>query len=299
MKKKDLGKYLDYAVEGGATSVKPIQPSSVVTAAWVRLKCQFGCPGYDQSYCCPPHTPTPEETRKILDSYNRALLFHIETLSSKGRAKRKKFLQMLIDLEGDMFKDGYYTHTIGCVGGKRYLGFESKLAPNFEFFLSYGIPGKLEGERYKKSPELVKEHMKHQRPSKAPGDYIVFKRFDKMENGDKPLVVIFFASPDVLSGIFTLANFDATQPNGVIAPFCAGCGSIVDFPLKELQSPEPRAVLGMFDVSARPCVPSTVLTFAVPWSKYVHMVDNMGESFLITKSWNKVRARMKRDKECS
>jgi hypothetical protein len=185
-------------------------------------------------------------------------------------------------------------NVIGCGGGKRYLGFERKLAPNFEYFLSYGIPGKLEGDRYKKSPELVKEHMKYQKPSKAPGDYIIFKRIDHMEEEDKPLVAIFFAPPDVLSGLFTLANYDATQPNGVIAPFCAGCGSIVDFPLKELKSTEPRAVLGMFDVSARPCVPSSVLTFAVPWPKYVSMVDNMSESFLITKSWNKVRARIKK-----
>ena len=121
-----------------------------------------------------------------------------------------------------------------------------------------------------------------------------------MEDGDKPLVAIFFAPPDVLSGLFTLANFDEPQPNGVIATFCAGCASIVYYTYKEeLQSSEPRAVLGMFDVSARPCVPSSVLTFAVPWSKYVRMVDNMKESFLITKSWNKVRTRMKRDKECS
>ena len=114
-----------------------------------------------------------------------------------------------------------------------------------------------------------------------------------------PLVVIFFAPPDVLSGLFTLANYDEPQPNGVIAPFCAGCASIVDYPYKELESSTPRAVLGMFDVSARPCVSSSVLTFAVPWPKYVRMVDNMKESFLITKSWDKVRMRMKRDKEYS
>jgi hypothetical protein len=118
-----------------------------------------------------------------------------------------------------------------------------------------------------------------------------------MWDNDKPLVAIFFAPPDVLSGLFTLANFDEPQPNGVIAPFCAGCASIVDLPLKELKSSEPRAVLGMFDVSARPCVPSNVLTFAVPWTKYVRMVDNMKESFLITKSWNKVRARIKKPKK--
>ena len=46
---------------------------------------------------------------------------------------------------------------VGCPGGKRYLGFAENLMPNFEYFLSCGIPGKLEGERYKKSPEMVQE----------------------------------------------------------------------------------------------------------------------------------------------
>jgi hypothetical protein len=48
----------------------------------------------------------------------------------------------------------------------------------------------------------------------------------------------------------------------------------------------------MFDVSARPCVPPEALTFAVPWPKFVRMVDHMDESFLITRSWGQVRARM-------
>ena len=186
-------------------------------------------------------------------------------------------------------------HSIGCGGGKRYLGFEEMRMPNFEYFLSYGIPGKLEGERYKKTPELVKEHMKHQTQFKAPARYIIFKRWDSMEAGDKPLVVIFFAPPDVLSGLFTLSSFDEPQPYGVIAPFCAGCGSLVDYPYKELQSGLHRAVLGMFDVSARPFVPAGVLTFSIPWPKFVRMADNMEESFLITKSWDKVRNRIRRE----
>jgi len=185
--------------------------------------------------------------------------------------------------------------TIGCSGGMRYLGFESKLAPDFEYFLSCGIPGKLEGERYKKSPELVKEHLKHQEPFKAPENYIIFKRFDHMKDIDNPLVIVFFASPDVLSGLFTLANFDEAHPYGVIAPFGAGCATIVDYPYKEFQSSEPHSVLGMFDVSARPYVPSNALTFAVPWPKFLLMVDHMEESFLITKSWNRVKTRIKRE----
>jgi hypothetical protein len=184
-------------------------------------------------------------------------------------------------------------HTIGCEGGRRYLGFQEHQRPDFEYFLSYGIPGQLEGERYKKSPELVKEVMKQQALFKAPAKYIVFKRWDVMEESDEPLVIIFFAPPDVLSGLFTLANFDETDSNMVITPFGAGCGTIVYHPYRELKSDRPRAVLGMFDVSARPFVPPEVLTFAVPWPKFVRMADNMEESFLITKSWGKVRKRMR------
>jgi hypothetical protein len=180
---------------------------------------------------------------------------------------------------------------VGCGGGKRYLGFVEELRPNFEYFLSYGIPGELEGERYKKSPELVNTVMEKMPVFKAPGRFIVFKRWDRIEEGDDPAVVIFFSPPDVLSGLFTLANFDEPEP-AVYTPFGAGCGTIVQYPFLERAADRPRAVLGMFDVSARPCVPAGTLSFAVPWAKFVTMVENMPESFLITPSWEKVRKRI-------
>ena len=183
--------------------------------------------------------------------------------------------------------------SIGCFGGKRYLGFGDELMPNFEYFLSCGIPGKLEGERYKKTPELVKELMKKAPIMKAPARFIVFKRWDMLAEYDEPQVVIFFACPDVLSGLFTLANFDQVGPNAVFTPFAAGCGSIVQYPYLEKDSDTPRAVFGMFDVSSRPFVPENLLTFAVPMNKFVQMVENMDESFLITPSWAKVNRRIK------
>lgn len=182
--------------------------------------------------------------------------------------------------------------SIGCTGGKRYLGFTQELMPHFEYFLSCGIPGKLEGERYKKSPEMVKQFVAGSPRFKAPAEFIVFKRWDTLEASDQPEVAIFFARPDVLSGLFTLANFDEREPNGVIAPFAAGCGTIVQYPYLEKTSDRPRAVLGMFDVSARPYVPRDVLSFAVPMDKFVRMIKNMEESFLITPSWERVRGRL-------
>ena len=187
--------------------------------------------------------------------------------------------------------------SIGCFGGKRYLGFSAEVMPNFEYFLSYGIPGELEGERYKKTPELVKEIMKKAPQLKAPGKFIVFKRWDMLEESDEPEVVIFFAFADVLSGLFTLANFDESEANVVFAPFAAGCGSIVHYPYVEKDSDRPRGVLGMFDVSARPFISEDILSFSVPMHKFIRMIGNMEESFLITQSWRKVNKRIKRGKK--
>jgi len=58
----------------GAVEAVIVSPADVETAAWVRLKCQYGCDGYGQCLVCPPYSPTPEQTRTILDCYRRAVL---------------------------------------------------------------------------------------------------------------------------------------------------------------------------------------------------------------------------------
>ncbi len=186
----------------------------------------------------------------------------------------------------------FASDSIGCRGGRRYTGFTREISLTFDYFLSCGMPGKFEGERYKKSPELVREIMKITPQFDAPARYIVFKRFDMIDEGDDPSAAVFFAAPDVLSGLFTLANFDEAEPNGVFCPFSAGCGSIVQYPYLENSSTRPRAVIGMFDVSARPYVPKDTVTFAVPMKKFIRMIENMEESFLITRSWDRVRRRI-------
>ncbi|MBM4450395.1 MAG: hypothetical protein FJ022_06300, partial [Chloroflexi bacterium] len=107
MPDSDLEKYCRQAIEKGATHAKQIDPGSVVTAPWVRWKCQFGCTEYGKGYCCPPDTPTPEQTRAVIDCYRRAILFHLENPKAPGRGKRfRHFHDMLINLEGELFKDG-------------------------------------------------------------------------------------------------------------------------------------------------------------------------------------------------
>jgi hypothetical protein len=186
----------------------------------------------------------------------------------------------------------YDVHTPGCSGGKRYSGFSHSLRPNFEYFLSCGITGELEGERYKRDPDLVKQYLLQHPPFEAPGKFLIFKRWDKLTQDDEPLVVIFFATGDVLSGLFALANYDVAEPDGVIAPMGAGCGSIIGYPIEQSKLENPRCVLGMFDVSARPQVGIDELTFSIPYQRFMQMVGYMDESFLITNSWEKVRSRL-------
>ena len=186
----------------------------------------------------------------------------------------------------------FNAESIGCFGGQRYAGFSDAAMPNFEDFLSCGIPGKLEGERYKKTPELVTQWMQEVPQLQAPARFIVFKRWDRLEESDEPGVIIFFARPDVLSGLFTLANFDIADPNGVFAPFGAGCASTLKYPYLEIESDSPRAVLGFFDVSARPFVAGDTLTFSVPMKRFQQMIANMEESFLVTGSWRKLQKRI-------
>lgn len=182
---------------------------------------------------------------------------------------------------------------IGCGGGRRYTGLKDNMRENFRYFLSCGIPGELEGERYKKSPALVDAYQKDFPFLPAGKKYFVCKRWDQLTDGETPTAVLFFAPPDVLSGLFTLANFDLQDQMGVITPFISGCGSIFEAVTRESERRDQRCILGMFDVSARPYVKENELSFAIPWERFIVMLNNMDESFLTTESWQKVQKRIR------
>ena len=89
-----------------------ICPKDVETASWVRLKCQFGCGCYGQSLVCPPFTPSPEQMRKVLDVYTRAVLLHC-----KPDADVKA---IVADLERDFFLHGAWK-ALGLGAGPCYF----------------------------------------------------------------------------------------------------------------------------------------------------------------------------------
>jgi len=183
----------------------------------------------------------------------------------------------------------------GCPGGAYYMGFFASPRPKIEYFLSCGIPGEMEGERYIKTPERAKEYFTKMIPRRAPATYCVFKPLEQFQNGPDPEVVAFFGPPDILSGLFTLANYALERTDAVYAPFGSGCSTILTYPLKEAGKEQPHAILGMFDVSARPMIEKDFLTLAMPYSVFLKLLENVSGSFLGTESWKKVFQRVQKE----
>lgn len=186
----------------------------------------------------------------------------------------------------------YEADSPGCFGFKRYTGFSQVLKPQPEYWMSCGIAGELGGQRYKKSPDLVGRYLECHPAFKAGGRFLVFKRWDQLGVDNQPCMVIFFVTADILSGLVALANYDRPDPDGVVSQMGTGCATIVNYPYWEAQADQPRCVLGMFSLSSRPEVPADALTFTIPMARFEQMVANMDESFLITKAWGHVRARI-------
>lgn len=106
---KSLEDYCRKAIENGGSNALVTQPKFIVTAPWVRLKCMYGCKSYGKYHCCPPYTPTPEQTRQILDSYNRVILFHLQWTKAQQRGSEiLKYMNNVVSMEFELFKDGFY-----------------------------------------------------------------------------------------------------------------------------------------------------------------------------------------------
>jgi predicted metal-binding protein len=104
--KGKLEPYIKLALDNKLTDAVVIETSKVYTAPWVRMKCQFGCAGFGGTLCCPPHTPTPDEMRKILDSYAHGIFLHLHW--KKSYTTVNHFNDTIVDFERTIFLDGYY-----------------------------------------------------------------------------------------------------------------------------------------------------------------------------------------------
>jgi len=95
-----MEKYAKQAIKHGARDAKEISADTIVTAPWVRLKCQYGCGGYGQRLTCPPYSPSPEQTASMLKDYQSALLVHGDNHTD--------ITHIVARIERQAFLDGYH-----------------------------------------------------------------------------------------------------------------------------------------------------------------------------------------------
>ena len=177
---------------------------------------------------------------------------------------------------------------IGCGGGKLYTGF-SDMPERVPKFVSLT-------EKYKKTPEMVKDYIDSLQMQRAEKTYLNFIRADKAETFDNVEGILFYATPDMLSGLCGWAFFDNNEPDAVVSLFGSGCSTVVSMTVVENARNGHRCFLGLFDPSVRPFVGRDELSFTIPFSRFITMMDTMKECFLFdSHAWKKVKARMEED----
>lgn len=179
---------------------------------------------------------------------------------------------------------------LGCMGGKLYTGF-SEMFPKVPEFVSLK-------ERYKKTPEMVVEFIDDLKVPRSEKNFLNIVRIDKIEKFDGIEGLIFFANPDILSGLTTWTFFDNNSDDSVVTKFGSGCSSIITQTVVENRNNGSRTFLGLLDPSARPFLESNILTFAIPMSRFETMYHTMRQSCLFdTHAWGKIRQRIESESE--
>lgn len=174
---------------------------------------------------------------------------------------------------------------IGCGGGKLYTGFTD---------MPERVPGFVSlKEKYKKTPQMVIDYVEDLGLKRAEQTYLNFVRIDKAESFDGFEGIMFYATPDMLSGLCGWAFFDTNAADAVVTRFGSGCSSVVSMTIVENARQGQRCFMGLLDPSVRPYVGTNELSFTIPMSRFKSMMETVKECFLFdSHAWKKVKARL-------
>ena len=181
--------------------------------------------------------------------------------------------------------------TTGCPGARAGLGFRPMPGGPAADFLATGTPD--HGGLYlKKTCDLARTHAAGM-PVFHPAPCLVMKPLSELAEGETPVSVILLVNPDQLAGLVTMATFDRPDREAVKVPFGSGCAQAVLFPMCDSEAGGDLCTIGLMDPSARVHFDGSLLTFSIPWKRFLEMEANAEESFLSkSPAWSKVRERL-------
>ena len=92
-----------------------------------------------------------------------------------------------------------------------------------------------------------------------------------------------------MAALTVLANYDRPGLENVAIPYAAACQVIGVFSYREARSGHPRCVVGLTDLSARQYlraqVGKDVVSFTIPFQRFLEMEANIEGSFLEQEPW--------------
>ena len=115
----DLKKYIERALELGATKCAIVRACEIPVDERIVLKCQIPrCFGYGVSVHCPPNTLKPAELREILKGYQWAVFFIVDVAPEvivrdratirEREAAYQTIFNIVNEIESAAFYDGHY-----------------------------------------------------------------------------------------------------------------------------------------------------------------------------------------------
>jgi uncharacterized protein (DUF169 family) len=147
------------------------------------------------------------------------------------------------------------------------------------------------GERYVQTAEAAKRFMNALPMRDIPSQYVLAKPLHAVDPEKYEVQsVIFFVEPDALSALTVLANYREPETEHVrMAGTAAGCQSVGILPYAEADREQPRAVVGLTDLSARKYTRSSLgkhaMSFAMPWQMFLRMEEDVEDSFFQRETW--------------
>lgn len=245
----------------------------------------------------------PEEALQFKDGRFGCILHLFAEASRKGRVA------------------GGSRDTVVCPGGRAALGFgvefiesEDQLDHHAAIF-SKGLDSARDREAFREKMESVRASWRHlyefgERRHRdfetarrwlldclprydIPHRYVLFKPLRETDSEENTRAVIFPVSPLELAGLTTLLGSVVEGGDPVHVPQGADCFRITCFAYDQYEAEPPRAVLGMLDVDGREVMRrrfhEDTLTLAIPWSLFMRLEKEAGNSVLQTPGWTELR----------
>ena len=233
------------------------------------------------------------ETQQFIQNYREAFGSKVELpllfgYSDKAIAETEKiggcFFKGL-QVARDGIPVSLSADVIGCGGGKLYTGFAD---------MPERVPGFVSlKEKYKKTPQMVIDYIDNLDMKRAEKKYLNFIRIDKSDSFDGYEGILFYATPDMLSGLCGWAFYDNNASDAVVSQFGSGCSMVVSMTIAENARHGYRCFIGLFDPSVRPYIGKNELSFTIPLCRFMTMLKTMKDCFLFdSHAWNKIKARL-------